>query len=84
MQKWEYCVVGPISRDPDVIERENAGISYIYTDCVKTRTVDNKKEFPQIIAQLGNEGWELTGVTPIYQGSAYTHHILYFKRPKSE
>ena len=36
----------------------------------------------QLIAWLGNGGWEMVGAVPVHSSNVYYDHRLYFKRPK--
>ncbi len=82
MQQWEYCAVGPVQSHSQphyatVIRFTNEGrrLSKIQG----TRDMDSAQVLAQIIAQLGEEGWEMVGCGMISD----ERHMLYFKRPKS-
>lgn len=79
MQKWEYCEVevvigGPISGVK--------GKSYKYQSSGKA--IENKGDYQNMIAKLGDEGWEMVGSSArIETGLGSKHKINYvFKRPK--
>ena len=83
MNKWEYCVLGPIKGLDD------GGLLGYYPKFIFfgldgiSRSVslrgNEQVNIAKAIAQLGAEGWEMVGngVVP-FQDTA--HHILYFKR----
>ena len=86
MDKWEYCVLGPI-KDVD-----NRGLIGDYPAWIYF-TLDGPKKAPvnirdggneptvlaKAIAQLGLEGWELVGVGDV-GADRTSYHVLYFKR----
>ena len=64
MQQWEYCVVAQVASGPLVIT-----IIYYQPDGAKTVQHRSKSYedglntlWPQLIANLGREGWELVTV----------------------
>ena len=89
MQKWEYRVIagvdhtklGLINRDPCYIQLTTEGEKILMgSRDFKTQGGGNEtKAMAQLIAQLGEEGWELVGVA-----SKDRSHSLYFKRPKQD
>jgi len=80
VQKWEYCLLagfgfnpgggGWCTSYPKFYRFESSGIKLV-TDFKESR-VSEKDAVAQHIAQLGEEGWEITS----YSGS-----VIYFKRP---
>ena len=83
MQKWEYCVVTPYH-----VETNEYWVTKFYR--FTSRGAELVKDFgklpqksradacAQLIAQLGEESWELAGAGNV----AEIVHALYFKRPK--
>ena len=86
MQKWEYCAVAGIKRDlrkfrgisPEIwkftingIEETDIGENFKYVNEASAETA-------KIIAQLGQQGWEMVGIG---YSNHYDENILYFKRP---
>jgi len=91
MQKWEYLVVSDIRNDSSVqiskmTNKGNELVKYFYDKAesapvqqVYFEGVQSVHEATvQLIAQLGDEGWEMVGAGNIHHSS----HCLYFKRPK--
>jgi hypothetical protein len=79
VKKWEYCV---ISLDGDTPGR----FRILTADSIISREIQSNKNYGdsshfdaalRTIAELGAEGWEMTGVTSL-PTSPYT---IYFKRP---
>lgn len=70
MTQWEYCEVW---WEPNQISVN------VYSRNGITQQKHDPSEWPTVLAQLGADGWELTGVLP---SSAGTHEYwYYFKRP---
>lgn len=82
MQKWEYCILGPIVKSMDGSPKPES-----MTASKTTFSKEEKKVKPmggdgflKYMVQLGLEGWELVGT-----GNTGTDsHFLYFKRPIEE
>jgi hypothetical protein len=85
MSKWEYCAVGAIHK-----MSRNFDTSYPvlwYFTVAGVRAVDitgGAKQEPfetaRIVAELGDEGWEMVASGSANEGY---NHILYFKRQKA-
>ncbi len=73
MPQWEYCVVAPAPPGPVVVYvtfyRPTGAERHVYS--AKNYDDGAMRLWPQIIAELGLDGWELTAV---YM------EALYFKR----
>ena len=98
MAKWEYCAVGPLGPDLQPIREKQGDINilYITREGVDLRTFTAKQKdlrahVSNLIAYLGDEGWEIVGVgTTQAAAGAYAalaaglkiSHMLYFKRAK--
>ena len=79
MQKWEYCVVGPINMISGPKGAKLMGQSILKAiagDYADWTGVIPPDATPHYLAQLGNDGWELVGC-----GNDGDKHVLYFKRP---
>ncbi len=83
MQKWEYCMIGPIKSTitgpegyyPYTVHLTDKGLA-------KTRIegagiLSEISILAQTVAKLGEEGWEMVGC-----GNTGDSHYLYFKRIK--
>lgn len=46
--------------------------------------IESSDELDQLIAQLGENGWELVGIGPVTYMESDVAHFLYFKRLKEE
>jgi hypothetical protein len=80
MQRWEYCAVLATFRtayfNPEWVEL----LSFRVDGVVEKRLEDDRKNaIASVIAQLGEQGWEMVGAGSAGEGAG---HILYFKRPK--
>jgi hypothetical protein len=97
MNKWEYCVIGPLSTSLRPIPPESfCEIWYLNDSGVQVPnqlnlsffSQDNVQYSAQLIWLLGEEGWEMigsgTGLVALSPGSGETGHMLYFKRRKNE
>ncbi len=77
MPKWEYCIVAPSPAGPVQVTvsvyRVSGVDKHVYN--AKDYTDGSQRLWPQIIAELGLDGWELVAV-----------HMdaLYFKRPLAD
>ena len=85
MPKWKYCAVAGIIKFHSERAFRTIWPSVWYFEPGGVRTVqitggDNKEpeQTARVIAQLGEEGWEMVGCGSADEGSV---HILYFKRP---
>lgn len=86
MAKWEYCAVAGIYKFQHHREFDTTypAVWYFTLDGVRTveitgGNIKENIETARVIAQLGEEGWEMTGCATMSEG---TYHILYFKRVK--
>jgi len=88
MQKWEYCVISHLVDDvgtgwhptyPKLTRFTPSGRQV--TDLTRKRGVTpNEWDYvAQLIAQMGEDGWEMVG---IYGDDGNGKHGIYFKRPK--
>ena len=93
MNKWEYCVLGPIKGldsgglmgyYPSVLFFGLDGISRNVSLTLPLRgkiSGNEQVNIAKAIAQLGAEGWEMVGSGVVPFGSEpHPHHVLYFKR----
>jgi hypothetical protein len=71
MQLWEYCEVAWTPKQ--VVIRV-----YSQRDTNMYQGVQMPGEWGALLAQLGADGWELTGVVPAQPAN---HTLYYFKRP---
>jgi len=87
MQKWEYCVVGPVKSNslgdrsfwghyPNKLFLTGEGRRGAVIEGSGKKEADN---LAKAISELGDEGWELIGTGNVAEDA----HFLYFKRPKS-
>ena len=82
MQKWEYCVVGPLSGTVRGLDSNHPYIGYFNDKGLVETSLKGKDEMHRVasvIAKLGNEGWEMSGCG--IAGLSTSSHFLYFKRP---
>ena len=90
MQRWEYCVVAGVANVQGEFETSYPGGWYFTSDGVRGFTPGDargtrlggkgeKEAVAKRIAELGQQGWELAGVSPGGSGWA----TLFFKRPLS-
>lgn len=86
MQKWEYCVVGPVKSNLQG-DRSFWGhypnLLYLRADGRSGRVIEGKAQeeaenLAKAVAELGDEGWELVGMGNVAENA----HFLYFKRAK--
>jgi len=88
MQKWEYCTIGPIEfsssgwkwlpNEPTRIKFTSNGMSEEDFKFDQTSSLkDVQDEVAKVLAQLGDEGWEMVGCGAVFASG----HFLYFKRP---
>ncbi len=86
MQKWDYCMVGPIRSAENRIDGQYPHLTHFTergVDSVRIRAPMDKStdySLAKTIAELGAEGWELVGCGNV----AVDMHFLYFKRPRQE
>lgn len=84
MQKWEYCVIGKITNgrldvsNPVAYRITNKGFELMSDFRNRQKGISELAAVGQFIAQLGEDGWEMTGVG----NASEFYHCLYFKRPK--
>ncbi len=78
MHKWDYCALINVYETADE-ELVGYGISYFTTDGVQKSKIKGS-EVAQVVAQLGEQGWEMVGCGTI-RGD---RHCIYFKRPKPQ
>ena len=91
MSKWEYCaVVGlrkPLSNRQ--LDPKYPAIWYFTPSGVVINEITGgkgleTKEIGRVIANLGEQGWEMVGCANVVEGgsnSTDSSHCLYFKRP---
>ena len=83
MQKWEYCKLTGIGGGnvptsyPKFFRFTTRGLELETDFGNRAKGVSEKDAVAQLVAQLGDEGWELTSA-----GGTGDFHCLYFKRPK--
>lgn len=91
MNKWEYCVLGPIKGlegggllgyYPKIVFFGLDGINRSTSLTASLRGGgDERVMIAKAIAQLGAEGWEMAGNGVVAFGTdAQPGHVLYFKR----
>ncbi len=89
MQRWEYCAVGPIKGSvsgefgyyPHLWQFTLSGL--VKTPIAAKEGVSESEAVAQVIAQLGDDGWEMVGAGPVEGGyQYYNYHIIYFKRAR--
>lgn len=93
MDKWEYCVIGPLGVGLRPIPPESFCEIWYLTDGgvqapsqlnLPFLSQDTIQYAAQLIWLLGQEGWELiasgTGLVAMSAGSGEMGHMLYFKR----
>ena len=88
MQKWEYCTLGPIEfsstsfkwvpNEPTRIKFTRNGMAEEGFKIDQASSLkDVQDEVAKVLAQLGDEGWEMVGCGAVFASG----HFLYFKRP---
>jgi hypothetical protein len=95
MDKWEYCLVGPLSTSlRSVVPDTYCEVCYLTGSGIQQQTHFNVQYLSQdtvhyaaqVICLLGDDGWELvgsgSGMVPIGTGVGEMGHMLYFKRKK--
>lgn len=82
MTKWEFCSIYPIEEYRHWLVPYGEGYKENFTVEGGTReeVPDDPHDLAKLIAQLGEEGWELVGCGNVSE----VRHALYFKRPKEE
>ncbi len=85
MQKWEYCVVSGIGPSlatsyPAAYRMTARGIEIVMDFKKLPKGASEINAVAQLIAQLGEEGWEMVGSGNTGSG----HHSLYFKRLRAQ
>ena len=83
MPKWEYCCIrafDPANSDYAGFYRlTNKGSELVTEFKTRPKGVTRADAFAQLIAQLGDEGWEMVGAGNIAEQA----HCLYFRRSKT-
>ncbi len=69
--KWKYCA---IKSDLGVKFFDDKGEHSVR----KFEEEEENKDFHKMIAELGVEGWELVGLSPVPESKAW---VYYFKQP---
>ena len=82
MQKWEYCVVGPIKELGGLPAGQYPKISYYTPEGRKGTQIKGDfgetEAIAKVVANLGCDGWEMVGCGSVNEA---TLHFIYFKRP---
>jgi hypothetical protein len=90
MQQWEYCVVGPVkSLGSEGLKGYYPTLAFLTREGPRNTSLSGGNEalkIAQTIAQLGEEGWELTSCGSILAvgGGGAPNHLPYFKRKKQQ
>ena len=82
MQKWEYMLVGSYSS----YGRGN-GIYYTFPNSEKKKFAGNDKygeHLNKLLNELGDQGWEIAGVTSVFTHVGIFNTTWNLKRPKNE
>jgi hypothetical protein len=79
MHVWEYCAVVEIRTGGRDLTPVPPAIWYFTPEGVQVVEFQDNHQVPQIIAQLGQQGWEMVGTGNVAGGG----QAVYFKRPKS-
>ncbi len=82
MQKWEYCVVGPIRSNFTGVNPIHILITESGQESKRIFSEKGLSEYDalaKVIAKLGNEGWDMVGCA----NAGIETHLLYFKRLQS-
>jgi hypothetical protein len=74
MTRWEYCEA--------IWQPEQVALTMPVPDEVSEPTTYPAEQWPQVLATLGHDGWELVSVTPSPVGMH--EYYFYFKRPLPE
>ena len=74
MTRWEYCEA--------VWQPETIVVTMPVPDEEPVPTTYAATEWPQVLATLGNDGWEMVACTPSPVGMH--EYYFYFKRPIEE
>jgi hypothetical protein len=74
MTRWEYCEV--------VWQPETVVLTVPAPDEEAAPTSYPAEQWPQVLATLGNDGWEMATCTPSPVGMH--EYCFYFKRPLEE
>jgi hypothetical protein len=87
--KWEYLRVG-VSYESLGVSGHTVGVPSFICVIANDGTFHEWKKQPgdrdilpvmgRLLTKLGDDGWELAGVTQPLEGAAHT--LLFFKRPK--
>lgn len=79
MPAWEYCAVVGMYRNERKLEPAYPAVWYFTPHRIHIVEIKGREaeEVARIIAQLGQEGWEMVGAGNTGERS----HALYFKRP---
>ena len=82
MTKWEFCSIYPIEEYKHWLVPYGEGFKENFTVDGGTReeVPDDPHDLARLIAQLGEDGWELGGTGNVSE----VRHALYFKRPIEE
>ena len=90
MQKWEYCVVGPVKNIAGQAQvkpmigyyptRLKFGVDKGERTYIYALEGDEDRNLVRLIAEMGQDGWELVGTGPV-EPDGIVMHLLYFKRP---
>jgi hypothetical protein len=86
MQKWEYCVISGVSTRNEGLHSYYPKVIRLTTEGAEASRLPEEKGAQEtdslaiVIAQMGNEGWELVGCG----NTSASYHSLYFKRPKDK
>lgn len=83
MQKWEYCAISGLqglqTSYPRMYLFTHNGMEIVADFKKRPKGVPERDAVGQLIARLGDEGWEMIGTGNIDE----VMHCIYFKRPKS-
>jgi hypothetical protein len=79
MRKWEYCTVYWIIQEKTPFNRELITIVNFYK-ANETQTEKLKHDRGQIIARLGEHGWELVTISRIHDEKMNDIDVYHLKR----
>ena len=83
MQKWEYCTIHGLGNKktsfPHYYRLTDKGFEPVTDFRKRPKGVSEADAVGHLIAQLGDEGWEMVGAGNVSE----SYHCLYFKRSKS-